>query len=103
MRLCRLGAAVLVLVFLIPSSVLAQEPPSQPDEGDECRAGELCGSGTREDRFQNDTRVDAPDPPGNYVRSLITLGLIAAVIGTYLFIALSGRSLRRRGSAARAR
>lgn len=102
MRLCRLAVAALALVLLIPSSVLAQETPSQPDDGDECRAGELCGSGTREDRFQNDTRVDAPDPPGNYVRSLITLGLIAAVIGTYLFIALTGRSLRRRSGAARA-
>ena len=49
-----------------------------------------------------DSRGDAVDPPGNYVRSLLTLGLIAAVIGTYLFVALTGRSLlgRRREKAA---
>lgn len=87
---------VLSAVLLAPSAAPAQEPSLEPAEEEECRAGELCGSGDREDRFQDDNRVDAPDPPGNYARSLITLGLIAAVVGTYLFIALTGRSIFRR-------
>lgn len=81
--------------FVLPSAALAQETSPAPAEMG-CRAGELCGSGDREDRFQNDNRVDAPDPPGNYTRSLTTLGLIAAVVGAYLFIALTGRSIFRR-------
>ena len=91
-----LSALILSAVFLVPSAATAQETSPEPAEEEGCQAGELCGSGTRENRFQDDNRVDALDPPGNYARSLITLGLIAAVVGTYLFIALTGRSIFRR-------
>lgn len=92
-----LSALILPAVFLAPAAALAQETSPEPAEDEEeCRAGELCGSGTRENRFQDDNRLDAPDPPGNYARSLVTLGLIAAVVGGYLFIALTGRSVLRR-------
>lgn len=90
-----LSALLLAAAFLLPSAALAQETSPEPAE-EGCQAGELCGSGDREDRFQNDDRVDALDPPGNYTRSLTTLGLIAAAIGAYLFIALTGRSIFRR-------
>jgi hypothetical protein len=91
-----LSALILSGAFLLPSAALAQETSPEPAEEEGCQAGELCGSGDREDRFQNDDGVEAPDPPGNYTRSLTTLGLIAAVVGAYLFIALTGRSVFRR-------
>jgi hypothetical protein len=91
-----LWAVLLVALFAVPSAALAQETTPEPAEEEGCAAGELCGSGDRENRFQEGERVDAPDPPGNYARSLTTLGLIAAVVGTYLFIALTGRSIFRR-------
>lgn len=91
-----LSALVLSIVLLAPPAALAQETSPEPAEEEGCQAGELCGSGTRENRFQDDNRVDALDPPGNYTRSLITLGLIAVVVGAYLFIALTGRSIFRR-------
>lgn len=89
-------ALILVAVCLSSSAASAQETTPDPEEEQGCQAGELCGSGDRENRFQNDGGVEAPDPPGNYARSLLTLGLIAAVVGTYLFIALTGRSILRR-------
>jgi DNA-binding transcriptional LysR family regulator len=89
----RLAALVLAAAFLAPSVALGQETTPEPPAEDVCRAGELCGSGDRDDRFQNEGRVEAPDPPGNYARSVTTLALIAAVVGTYLFIALTGRRL----------
>lgn len=91
-----LSTLLLAAAFLMPSAALAQETSPEPAEEEGCQAGELCGSGDREDRFQNEGGVDAPDPPGNYTRSLTTLGLIAAVVGAYLFIALTGRSIFRR-------
>ena len=85
---------LLTLLMLAPTAAFGQEAadpvPTPEEEG--CQAGELCGSGDRNDRLQTDTSR-APDPPGNYARSLTALGLIFAVIGTYLFIALSGRRL----------
>lgn len=97
MRLPRLVSAILLFaVLLTPSAAPAQEASPEPAEEEGCRVGELCGSGTRQDRFQDDNRVDAVDPPGDYARSLISLGLIAAVVGAYLFIALTGRSIFRR-------
>jgi hypothetical protein len=91
-----LWAVLLGAALLMPSAALAQETSPEPGEEEGCQAGELCGSGDREDRFQNDDGAAAPDPPGNYTRSLTTLGLIAAVVGAYLFIALTGRSIFRR-------
>lgn len=96
MALRKLLWALLLAAALLPSAALAQETSPAPAEEEGCQAGELCGSGDREDRFQNNGEVDAPDPPGNYTRSLTTLGLIAAVVGAYLFIALTGRSIFRR-------
>jgi hypothetical protein len=89
----RIAALVLAAILALPSVALGQETSPEPAEEEGCRAGELCGSGDREDRFQNEGRAEAPDPPGNYARSLTTLGLIAAVVGAYLFIALTGRRL----------
>lgn len=89
-------AVLLAAAFLVPSAAMAQETSPELAEEEGCQAGELCGSGAREDRFQNNDGGDAPDPPGNYTRSLTTLGLIAAVVGAYLFIALTGRSIFRR-------
>ncbi|HEU4868374.1 MAG TPA: hypothetical protein VFV09_11675 [Actinomycetota bacterium] len=89
-------AGLLAATLLMPSAALAQETSPEPAEQEGCQAGELCGSGDREDRFRNDDGAGAPDPPGNYTRSLTTLGLIAAVVGAYLFIALTGRSIFRR-------
>ena len=93
-RLMVLATVTLAALFLLPSiAAFGQETPSPAAEEETgCQAGELCGSGEREDTIQ-DNRTDAVETPGNHVRSLITLGLVAAVIGTYLFAALSGRSL----------
>lgn len=96
MSLRRLLWAVLVAALLVPSAAVAQESSPEPADENECAAGELCGSGEREDGPEVGTQVDALDPPGNYTRSLATLGLIAAVVGAYLFIALTGRSVFRR-------
>jgi hypothetical protein len=105
MNRARLRAIVLLVALLwpAPGPAFAQQPadPTPAAEEPGCAPGELCGSGDRDDRFETGNS-QAPDPPGNYVRSLISLGLIAAVIGTYLFIALSGRRLpirRRKGPA----
>ncbi len=69
-------------VVLVPSRRIGAGTPSpEPAEEAECQAGELCGSGDREDqaRKQQPGRRSS-DPPGNYTRSLTTLGLIAAVV-----------------------
>lgn len=94
-RLGALATLSLAALFLLPSiAAFGQETPSPAAEEESgCQAGELCGSGEdREDTIQ-DNRTEAVETPGNHIRSLITLGLIAAVIGSYLFVALSGRSL----------
>jgi hypothetical protein len=92
-----------MLTLLVMAAVLATSPAwaqgESPGSGEEeeCRAGALCGPSEGEDPF-GDTNRSAVDPPGNQVRSLITIGLIFAVLGTYLFIALTGRSPFRRRS-----
>lgn len=73
---------------------LAQQP--SPDLGEApCQAGELC---EREDAEEPSvSRQPVNDPPGRYLRSLVTIGFIAALVGTYLFVALTGHlPIRRR-------
>lgn len=88
-----LATLTLAAIFLLPSiAAFGQETPSPTaEEASGCQAGELCGSGERDARIQ-DNQTEAVETPGNHLRSLITLGLITAVIGSYLFAALSGRS-----------
>ena len=60
-----------------------------------CRAGELCEREDAEEPSISQQPVN--DPPGRYVRSLVTIGFIGALVGTYLFVALTGRlPIRRR-------
>jgi hypothetical protein len=95
----RTPLVVLLLVALVvvaPPAGAQEESPGS--DGQECRAGELCGPTEGEDPF-GDTGPSVADPRGNHVRSLITIGLIAAFLGTYLFIALSGRNPFKRKSA----
>jgi hypothetical protein len=87
--------AILVLTVSIalpvPAALGQQEGVSPETGGEPCKAGELCGNTDVEEPFGGSSR-NANDPPGHYVRSLLTLGFIAVFIGSYLFIALTGRS-----------
>jgi hypothetical protein len=100
MRLLIVGLVTAILV--VPSvATWAQESPtpspSPSAEEETCPIGQLC----------SDTNVETPtkrepveDPAGNYVRSLITIGAIALLVGSYLFFAFGwGRffSRSRRG------
>lgn len=81
--------------LLVVLALLAQVPAASAqlkDNGDDdCSIGELCGSG-EVDESQSARDRDVVDPPGDHVTSLITLGLMAAVVGSYLFVALTGRN-----------
>ena len=101
-KLSALAIVLTVYLGLPLPAALGQEEGEPPASGEEiCKAGELCVSGEVEEPFGESTQ-EALDPPGRYVRSLLTLGLIGAFIGSYLFIALTGKSprfrLSRRGS-----
>ena len=90
----RTTVALLLLACLIAAAAgpaAAQQDGDQSAGGAECRRGELCGSGDFDDRSADSTS-NVPETPGRYLRSLITLGLIAAVVGTYLFVAFTGRN-----------
>lgn len=90
---------VLLLLVVIAAGTPAEAQQESPGSGgeEECRPGELCGPTEGEDPF-SDTGRSVVDPPGNHVRSLITIGLIAAFLGSYLFVALSGRNPFKRKS-----
>ena len=101
-RLSALAIVLTVSLGLPLPAALGQEEGEPPASGEEtCKAGELCGDTDVEEPFGGPAQ-EAEDPPGRYVRSLLTLGLIGAFIGSYLFIALTGKSPRfrvsRRGS-----
>lgn len=83
------GLLLALALLLVPGSQAWAQQLNEPDEEEGCRAGELCGSG-EVDESRGSTPREVVDPPGAHVRSLITLGLIAALIGTYLFIAFTG-------------
>lgn len=88
-------AIVALVLMALARPALAQESPTP--SGD-CAIGVVCTNpletGPGEQQPVN-------DPPGNYVRSLITIGFILLLVGTYLFVALTGKSLklRSRGNA----
>jgi hypothetical protein len=85
--------ALTVFFGLLGPAALAQQEGLSPAPagGEPCRAGELCGNTDVDDPFGGSSRR-VEDPPGRYVRSLSTMGLIAIFIGSYLFVALTGRS-----------
>jgi hypothetical protein len=93
----RLFVVLLMTVIAAGAPAAAQE--ESPGAGGEqgCRPGELCGPTEGEDPF-GDADRSVVDPPGNHVRSLITIGLIAAFLGSYLFVALTGRKPFRRST-----
>ena len=85
----RLVAWVFLVTLLLPAPpALAQLETDEDDGG--CQPGELCGSTDFEDAERAEREV--PDPPGDYATSLVTLGCIGLVVGTYLFVALTGRN-----------
>jgi hypothetical protein len=101
-RLRALAIVLIVFLGLPLPAALGQEAGEPPASGEEtCKAGELCDSGEVEEPFGESTQ-EVLDPPGRYVRSLLTLGLIGAFVGSYLFMALTGKTprfrLSRRGS-----
>jgi hypothetical protein len=96
----RLFVVLLIAAMAAGAPAAAQEESPGSGDEEECRAGELCGPTRGEDPFE-DTDRSVVDPPGNHVRSLITIGLIAAFLGSYLFVALTGRKPFRRSTVAR--
>ena len=84
-------ALVLAACLLAGPDAPAQEDAGPPGSPDKCRPGELCGTGDVEERSAG-SQGSAPEVPGRHLRALITLGFIAAIIGTYLFVALTGRN-----------
>ncbi len=81
---------------LAPSGrAYAQESPtSEPS----CAPGELCVPDEIPEPGEagEGSRRPVNDPPGRYLRSLSTMGLIAVIVGAYFFLALTGKSLRLR-------
>lgn len=85
----RLVALLAVTYLMFAEATFAQEstPTPSPETTLICRIGQQC----KVEEVDSRQRGPVNDPPGNYVRSLITMGLIAFVVGTYLFFALSNR------------
>lgn len=86
----KLGSLVVSLVVLFPvGRAVAQESPtpaaSPTEEEVGCQIGQICS-----DIDLNSDRKSGPvhDPAGNYVRSLVTMGAIVIVVGSYFFFAL---------------
>lgn len=82
-----------VVVTLLGRPAVGQVPTPTPTE-QECVPGQLCVPRPQEVRTGPGAPVN--DPPGAYVRSLTTMGGMALVVGIYLYIAMTGKSLRRR-------
>ena len=83
---------VLAVVLSAPAAkVWAQETPSPtpsetPAEEEEgCQIGQIC---TNIDFNPDEQRGPVRDPAGSYVRSLISMGAIALIVGSYLFFAM---------------
>lgn len=67
------------------------ESPSPAEEEEVCQIGQVC---TEFGDFRQERRTGPiNDPPGDHLQSLVTIGVIALLAGTYLFTALTGRSL----------
>jgi len=96
LNLRRFGKVTLALwtIALVAFSAFlagAQEPTESPEPpSGECPIGQICVE-EEEGGTERGTRGPVSDPPGAQMRSLITLGLIAAVIAAYLYIAFSGK------------
>jgi hypothetical protein len=67
------------------------QAPSPPETGPPCAEGQLCGNGGSDFKFTTTPAGRVNDPPGAVTRSLTAIGLIALVLGTYLYIALTGK------------
>jgi hypothetical protein len=91
-RFMKMTAALSIIALALSASLAgAQEPTDTPEPpSGECQIGQICVE-EGEVGTEGGTRGPVIDPPGAQVRSLITLGLIAAVIAAYLFIAFSGK------------
>lgn len=92
----------LLLLIVVSSIVVAAAFPvysqestetPEPQQEDQCQVvGELCADvDDRVERVGPTGPVN--DPPGSYVRSLITIAAIAFVVLAYLFVALTGKRI----------
>jgi hypothetical protein len=70
---------------------LVAQAPSPLDTGQPCAEGQLCGNGGSDFNFTTTPAGRSNDPPGAVARSLTAIGLIALVLVTYLYIALTGK------------
>lgn len=85
-------AAALLSLFAVPAAAGQPEPTPTGELEQPCAVGELClEEGTVPGGIQR--RGPVNDPPGNVARSLATIGFIGCVVGLYLYVALTGRSL----------
>lgn len=84
----------LFALFAVPIAQ-SQEPTETPTSGTEqpCAVGELCldvGREVKPGQFEGSVN----DPPGKYVRSIVTMAAIVVFLLMYLYVALSGKRLR---------
>jgi len=104
-RILRLPLIVVILLWTLgtlPGASLAQEtspseePSPSPTEeiSNECQIGQLCTDvGSKVKPGGGSGPIN--DPPGSYVKSLLTIAFIGLVVGAYMFIALTGRQFRK--------
>jgi hypothetical protein len=92
------GGVLLLAVALGLLSMLSGPADAQPAEGPgrPCAPGELCVPDEVPEPGEAEEGSGGPvnDPPGRYLRSISTMALVALIVGTYFFVALTGKRLR---------
>ncbi|MGH2732789.1 MAG: hypothetical protein ACRDJG_07610 [Actinomycetota bacterium] len=95
-----IGILLVAVALGIGGAGVAHAEGSAPTPEPSCAPGELCvpAETPQPGEAGEGARAPANDPPGRYLRSLSTMGLIAMIVGAYFYVAFTGKSLRlRRG------
>jgi hypothetical protein len=93
-RVAALALTGLFLVLALAGPVWGQTPaPSGGASPSGCLEGELCIPQSPAATSGGGRVLVGHDPPAHFVRSLVTMGCIALVLGAYLLMAVMGKRL----------
>lgn len=84
---------ICLMLFWLAAASWAQEPTPVPTSDDQppCEVGQLCETGNGDHpTFGTTKKGHVNDPPGAFSRSLITIGIIAVLLGAYIYFAFTG-------------
>ena len=93
-RVAALAVTGLFLVLALGGPVWGQTPsPSGGASPSGCVEGELCIPQSPAATSGRGQVLVGRDPPAHFARSLVTMGCIAVILGTYLLVAVTGKRL----------